>query len=71
MATSSNATIQQYMNEVDALDANDSNLEAKLAEIAQKIAAEQQRVKAALTGQSVNDSNLIDPADAFACEGCQ
>ena len=69
MATSSNKTIQSLMNEVDALDANDTSLEAKLNLIAQKVAEEQQRVKSAVSGALHND--LTDPADAFACEGCQ
>ena len=69
MATSSNKTIQSLMNEVDALDAADGSLEAKLNLIAQKVAEEQQKMKQAVTG--VTHQNLTDPADAFACEGCQ
>jgi len=69
MATSTNTTIQTLMDEAQALDPTDMNLEEKLNLIAQKVAAEQRKVKAALTG--VDEASLIDPADAFACEGCQ
>lgn len=71
MATSTNANIQKLMDEVDQLDANDGSLEAKLNLIAQKVAAEQRKVQAKLTGRPIDDSGLIDPSDAFACEGCQ
>ena len=71
MATTSNSTIQALMDEVENLTDMDS-MEAKLQLIAQKVAEEQQRVKAALTGQSFQPVNIVaDPADAFACEGCQ
>lgn len=69
MATSNNTTIQKLMDEVDALDVNDNSLEAKLQLIAQKVAEEQQKVKAAVSG--VLHKDVVDPADAFACEGCQ
>ena len=71
MATSTNPKIQQLMDEVENLDPTDNSLEAKLNLIAQKVAEEQRKVKSALTGTKVDDSNLIDPSDAFACEGCQ
>lgn len=70
MATSSNATIQKLMDEINGMDPADVSIEDKLNLIAQKVAEEQQRAKAALGGL-VNDKNLIDPADEFACEGCQ
>ena len=69
MSNSSNPTIQKLMDEVDALDENDTSLEAKLQLIAQKVAEEQRKVKATLTGQNITVED--DPADAFACEGCQ
>lgn len=69
MATSSNTTIQGLMDEAQALDPTDLNLEEKLNLIAQKVAAEQRKIKAAVTG--VDELALVDPADAFACEGCQ
>lgn len=71
MTMSSNSKIQKLMKEVEALDSNDRSLETKLHLIAQKVAEEQQKAKAKLTGMKVDDSNLIDPSDAFACEGCQ
>ena len=71
MATSSNPNIQKLMDEVDTIDPNDSNLEEKLNLIAQRVAAEQRRTKAVMPGQPMDDSNLVDPSDAFACEGCQ
>lgn len=70
MATSSNQQIQQLISEVDALDSGDEALEAKLQLIAQKIAEEQQRIKAAMSSQA-DDAALVDPAEVFACEGCQ
>lgn len=72
MATSSNQTIQALMDQVTSLDVNDSSIEDKLALIAQKVAEEQQRMKAGLTGQKLAPVAVTaDPADAFACEGCQ
>ena len=58
------------MDEAQALNPTDMNLEEKLNLIAQKVAEEQRRVRAAITGIP-DDSALTDPADAFACEGCQ
>ena len=69
MATSKNQKIQALMDEAATLDMNDDSLEAKLQLIAQKVAEEQQKIKAAVTGVSHDD--LVDPADAFTCEGCQ
>ena len=71
MAVSSNPKIQQLMDEVDSLDTSDPKMLDRLNEIALKIAAEQRKVKAALTGRPASDDSLVDPADAFACEGCQ
>ena len=71
MAVSSNPKIQQLMDEVDSLDTSDPKMLDQLNEIALKIAAEQRQMKAVLTGRPVSDDNLVDPADAFACEGCQ
>lgn len=71
MGSSNNQTIQSLMNEVESLDANDNSLEAKLQLIAQKVAEEQQKMKAAFTGQRLATDVNVDPADEFACEGCQ
>jgi len=71
MSVSSNPKIQELMNEVEKLDPTDGSLETKLNLIAQKVAEEQRKVKAALNGQPVDDSGMVDPSDAFACEGCQ
>lgn len=68
MATSKNPTIQELMNEVEKLDVSDQALEAKLQKIAEAIAAEQRNMHPAAAG--ANDAP-IDPADEFACEGCQ
>lgn len=68
MATSSNPKIQALMNEVESLTDSD-NIEDKLNQIARLVAAEQQKAKQTINSISHND--LIDPADAFACEGCQ
>jgi hypothetical protein len=70
MATSNNTHIQGMMDEVDAIDPNDESLEAKLQKIAEAVAAEQQKVRAALTGKT-NTNMPVDPQDDFACEGCQ
>lgn len=66
---SNNKTIQSLLNQVESLDLNDSSLEDKLQLIAQKVAEEQQKVKAAAT--NLVHQNIADPADAFACDGCQ
>lgn len=66
---STNQTIQSLMDEVAGLDGNDGSLEAKLQLIAQKVAEEQGKIKQAVSG--IAHQNLVDPADAFACEGCQ
>lgn len=73
MATSKNQTIQQLMNEAEALDEKDPTLEEKLQLIALKVAEEQRKVKAAAqsTLSKLNEAALVDPADEFACEGCQ
>lgn len=70
MSKSSNPQIQKYMDEIEAIDPADNSLEAKLSEIAQKIAEEQRKVKSVISG-AIHDKALIDPADEFACEGCQ
>lgn len=72
MATLSNQTIQALMDQVNSLDANDSSIEEKLALIAQKVAEEQRKMQAGLAGQKLAPVSVTaDPADAFACEGCQ
>ncbi len=69
MATSKNPKIQKLVDEVESLDTNDENLEAKLQQIAEAVAAEQRKMRSAIV--AVDENNFIDPADAFACEGCQ
>ena len=71
MATSTNPKIQKLMNDVESIDANDPNMLDKLNTIAQMVAAEQRKIRAELSGNQIDDSNLIDPSDEFACEGCQ
>jgi hypothetical protein len=71
MTTSTNPKIQKLMNDVASLDDSDPNMIDKLNVIAQMVAAEQRKIKAELTGTNIDDSNLVDPSDAFACEGCQ
>jgi hypothetical protein len=71
MATSSDPIIQGLMNETEAIDPADPNLLDKMNEIAQKIAERQRELKAVFSGKTINDDNLIDPSDSFACEGCQ
>jgi len=68
MATSKDPKVQSLMDEVDNLDANDDNLEDKLRQIAEAVAAAQGNAgpKLAAAGDAP-----IDPSDAFACEGCQ
>lgn len=69
MATSNNKTIQKLMNAVDAIDDAEENIEEKLNQIAQAIAAEQQKAREKISGVNVNAP--VDPQDAFQCEGCQ
>lgn len=71
MATSTNPKIQKLMDDVASLNDNDPNMIEKLNTIAQMVAAEQKKIKAQLTGTNIDDSNLVDPSDEFACEGCQ
>ncbi len=77
MSTSTNPTIQKLMDEVEALDPSDSNLEAKLQLIAHKVAEEQRKMQVSLTRAGSHlvpawqEADLVDPADEFACEGCQ
>ena len=71
MATNSNPRIQKLMDEVEGLDPNDSSLEAKLQLIAQRVAAEHRKAEGQRPGLPVDDNNLTDPSDVFACEGCQ
>jgi hypothetical protein len=68
MATSQNAHVQGYMNDIDALDDNDPNIEAKLDAIARAVAEAQGKLKPSAPGQA---NAPVDPADAFACDGCQ
>jgi len=68
---SKNPLIQALMDEVEQIDAHDPRLELKLQLIAEKIATEQQKVLESHPAALVNDDQLIDPADVFACEGCQ
>ena len=70
MATSTNPKIQKLMNDVASLDDKDPDMIDKLNMIAQMVAQEQRKVKAKVSGQ-IDDSNLVDPSDEFACEGCQ
>ncbi len=64
---SSNPKIQALMDEVNALSGD--NLEDKLNEIARLVKAEQ--MKGQQTVSNALHDSLTDPADAFACEGCQ
>lgn len=70
MAHSTNPAIQKLMNEVAAIKDSDPELSEKLNIIAQKVAEEQRKIKQQLTGIA-DDRQFVDPADAFACEGCQ
>jgi hypothetical protein len=69
VATSQNLKIQQLMNQVEALDSSDKDLEAKLQQIAEAVAAEQQKMRPKPT--AISDKGPVDPQDAFACDGCQ
>lgn len=65
-----NRKIQKFMDEIEKLNPLDESLEEKLNLIAQKVREEQQKDRAKL-GVKLDDSNMIDPSDSFACEGCQ
>lgn len=71
MAISKNPKIQDLMNQVEDLDPADTSIEAKLAEIAGLVKAEQQKMSALVTGSTFTPAIAGDPADEFACEGCQ
>ncbi|MGH7195774.1 MAG: hypothetical protein ACREGA_03260 [Candidatus Saccharimonadales bacterium] len=70
MATSSNPKIQKLIDEVETIAGDDQDLETKLNQIAAQMAAIQNRCKTA-SGDWLDQPNLIDPGEAFACEGCQ
>lgn len=69
MSVPKNPKIQLLIDEVGALQDDDKELEAKMQKIAEALAAEQQKDRP--QAQRVNPNIPIDPADAFACEGCQ
>lgn len=71
MGTSSNAQIQALMNQIDAADDTSNDLEAQLQKIAELVAAETNKVKQTAGEAIQNMKDVVDPADAFACEGCQ
>ena len=71
MAKSSDPIIQGLMDQTEAINPSDPDILTKLNDIAQKVVARQCKLKAVLTGQPIDDSNLVDPSDQFACEGCQ
>jgi hypothetical protein len=68
MATSTNPKIQALMDEINALDNNDTALEDKLQKIAAAVAAEQQKTRPAT---SLAASIPVDPQDDFQCDACQ
>lgn len=59
------------MNQVEDLDPAGTSIEVKLAEIAGLVKAEQQKMSALVTGSTLTPAIASDPADEFACEGCQ
>ncbi|HYF97159.1 MAG TPA: hypothetical protein VD947_03935 [Patescibacteria group bacterium] len=72
MSKSDNPSTQKLMDEIDKIDPNDSSLEEKLHEIALKVAEEQKKIQAMVSGSTMAAPAIAsDPADAFACEGCQ
>ena len=68
MATSKNPVVQKLMEEVEVLSVAEADLEEKLKQIAAAVAAEQAKMK---PQSSARTDVPIDPADEFACEGCQ
>lgn len=56
-----------YINVIDSLDPNDKDLEEKLMIIARRMNEERKENSAS----RIDDRNIVDPADEFACEGCQ
>lgn len=68
MATSKNSVVQKLMDEVEALSGAEADLEEKLKQIAAAVAAEQAKTK---TKSATRTDVPVDPADEFACEGCQ
>lgn len=63
--------IQKLMDEIESLDPKTSDIEAKLQIIAQKVAIEQQKIKATVGGTSYDSEAMTDPNEAFVCDGCQ
>lgn len=61
--------IQRLLDQAEALDNNDPSFDEKLTAITRIIAEYQGKL--VRTVQSLEDNNLVDPSDVFACEGCQ
>ena len=70
MATSSNPAIQSLMNQVDAIDPNSPDIEATLQKLAEAVALENQKLRGG-NASTVNDRGMVDPQDAFICDGCE
>lgn len=66
---SKDPAIQGLMDDVDQIDSSDPDLETKLQLIAEKVAAARQKTSG--NRAVVDESQITDPGDAFACEGCQ
>lgn len=68
MSQSNDPQIQKLIEEAEALDGNDANLDEKLQKIAEAVAARQKQNQPQTNPAS---DAPIDPQDQFACEGCQ
>lgn len=65
---STNPAVEELMDEIERIDPKDPELEIKLQYIAKRLAEEQRRNE---PKTPISSYDLVDPADAFACEGCQ
>lgn len=63
------ASVDDIMANMQAVDANDPDMIAKLNEIALKV-AEAQGKKVGSSGTQLNGIE-VDPMDELGCEGCQ
>ncbi|MEX2014333.1 MAG: hypothetical protein WD885_00155 [Candidatus Saccharimonadales bacterium] len=61
--------VDDIMADMQAVDANDPDMIAKLNEIALKVAEAQGKAPAASKPGNLNVEN--DPMDELGCEGCQ
>jgi hypothetical protein len=62
--------VQDIMDTMDSVKADDPDMMEKLTEIAKKVAEAQGKTLASAKTQA-NNFNNVDPMEDLGCEGCQ